>query len=263
MSKDIPVNAFWPKWKKYIYPVNIDFNSRWQFETDLLNGLQQQDKINTVWFQHLFGEKIAYILLSLGYVANKEQLFMAHKKEKQVILSKIEKLLEKTYESGRPLLEFDRVHQNITVKEYNKKLKEEHKKHSNKDYLAGCVLSYIIEFWGNLLKQIDQTDDFHRAYALNDIYESLNALDTINCYYYKYQSLNTLTKAATATSDHRKQVRQTMIQILQKHKIGRPDKRDNPIETLVKRAKELYLQETGKEYPNSNRTLENLIYEMP
>jgi len=253
----------WPEWEKYLIPTKSDTTTMYGVDADMLNNVASKKQISKFLFGKLFADKVTFILVALGYFKDEKEMLAANKDKYSAVIKDIKQLLTKTIRSKRYEIYQQYFDGQITEKEYEYKNKLENVTQSRLDFHAGVILHQIIMFFGAILDNVQDIDGNRPAFALWQIDEFIRRSQYIDELFSQYKSSLQHTKGAKATATKRQNVRQRMLEILDKYKVPRPDKRKNNIKELVQLAKDLYYQETGEIYPNSDRTLANLLYERP
>lgn len=69
-------------------------------------------------------------------------------------------------------------------------------------------------------------------------------------------------RSAMETAQKKTAVKHQVWEIIRQHNLGRPSRR-NPINQMCATIKRIYLEQTGTLYPNTDKTLENHIYDCP
>lgn len=253
----------WPEWEDYLIPAKQDVMDVYDFDTAMLNNAVNKAQISKCLFNKLFADMVAFILMEIGCFNSKKDVLSASSEKRQRAIKDIKRLLSKTINSKRFEIYQKYFDKQITEKEYERRNKLENATQSRLDFHAGVILHQIIMCFGAILDGVQDIDGNRPAFALWQIDEFIRRSQYIDGLFSQYKSTLQHTRGAKVTATKRQNVKQRMLEILNKYKVPRPDKRKNKIADLIKLAKELYYKETGENYPNSDKTLEDLLYSRP
>lgn len=151
----------------------------------------------------------------------------------------------------------------ISQQEYTKQLNALKLPSTKAHVIIGAFFISAVHFYDVLRQTIEaQTFDKDQTQAYVNTNNVLTAQKQTSKIFGRFDRLLPGLRSAMETARKKTEIKHQVWEIMQQHNLGRPSTR-NPIKQMCTTIKQIFQEQTGMPYPNTDKTLENHIYDCP
>jgi len=214
-------------------------------------------------FNNAFGTEVSAILHFMGLLPDSETDQLNDADSIDAAIATINDCINAFQAPGIRQLHIDFMNNKITQREYTRQINALKLSVPKAHAIVGAFFISAVQFYSVLHKTFeDQVYDKDPMHAYINTNNALAAQKRTYKIFERFDRVQPGMRAAIETAKKKAAIKQLVWDIIKQHNLGRPSAR-NPIKQMCTTIKQIFQEQTGTPYPNTDKTLENHIYDCP